>query len=108
MSYIFYDGDNVGDKFRAAYLENDSDRVVELSNTMFLIHAEIFRSLPSFAAEPIEAGGDEGLIECGPEPYDLIEKIRQTWTKHEMEVSIGFGSSIANAYKSCRAAKDMK
>jgi hypothetical protein len=108
--FIFYDGDNIGERFERLYLANDLATLKLLSKTMIDIHAEI-DGICRLMEGPrvIEAGGDEGLIECERSLADLlIINIRNVWDGYGMGATVGVGETPRDAYLAVSKMKKLE
>lgn len=105
--FVFYDGNKIGDIFKDHILKNDVSGLQDLSLRLSLIHAAIKAACQILGGKILEAGGDEGLLECA-DHLKVIEIIESSWSKQNLSVSIGTGDTPSEAFIACLTFKDQK
>lgn len=105
MSFIFYDGDNIGRRFKRAYCSSDLAKLRLLSATIRDIHGEIQEACNIAEARLVECGGDEGLIEVQGIALPLATEIEGVWRSYGLSATVSSGDSPAEAYRACQRKK---
>lgn len=97
--FIFYDGDNIGEKFAEVYRSNDLAKLKLLSVSIADIHAEIKSRVEDIGARLLEFGGDEGLIESELNSDKICQIVLKVWQSFGFGVTTGIGKTPSAAFK---------
>jgi minimal CRISPR polymerase domain len=106
--YVFFDGDNIGQKAGTAVLMDDVNALQDTSRRIEAAQAAVKSWVQSHGGQIISFGGDEGVFVCDPEVEQHLPELQQIYADAAgTTVTIGHGLSLSKAGKAAMAGKLM-